>query len=164
MEKPKVRSKATLALLASLSILEVSFFLFISKIDGIVSGDLYNYGLQYSYEWAGQYWNAVSSFQFATLVSTILIIIALSSFLAYRNKRSSVLKKVCYLTIAFVIILNIFNIYFLENIDYIINHDLYLFQLTFSYNWANPYWSLRRHHRSPRRCSRDHHRRWCRPA
>ena len=32
------------------------YFCLLSRIDFIVHGDLYRYGLQFSYEWANQYW------------------------------------------------------------------------------------------------------------
>jgi len=34
-----------------------SSMFFFTQVDSIVHGDLYRYGLQYNYEWAGPYWN-----------------------------------------------------------------------------------------------------------
>jgi hypothetical protein len=55
----------------------------LSVLDNIVHGTLYNYGLQFSYDWASPYWNAlraVQAFLVLTAVSTLV-----SAFYVYRK-------------------------------------------------------------------------------
>jgi len=41
---------------AAIALLVLSFFCIMSRIDFVVHGTLYDYGLQFSYEWALEYW------------------------------------------------------------------------------------------------------------
>jgi hypothetical protein len=74
------RSKAQLVfLMTTIAAIVCSLFLF-SLLDQIVHGDLYRYGLKFSYEWASQYWTyawLVRSLQVFT-ISTLAVSMGLT--------------------------------------------------------------------------------------
>jgi uncharacterized Zn-finger protein len=53
----------------------------LNRIDGIVHGDLYNYGLVFSYNWATGYWVLLRSLYLCLAVPSVLSIIVLASSL-----------------------------------------------------------------------------------
>src|SRR3972149_7775870 len=56
--KIKVLSRSTIipALMLLGAVMTGLSALFFSRLDQVVHGDLYGYGLQFDYNWAGQYW------------------------------------------------------------------------------------------------------------
>lgn len=64
----------------------------IQKIDSIVHGQLYNFGLQFSYVWADPYWNALHLIYVLLAVPGILSAIALIAGLA-KPSRPRVVKR-----------------------------------------------------------------------
>lgn len=63
-----------------MSILSAVFVMvLLNKIDGIVHGDLYEYGLQFSFGWATSYWALLRLAYVCLAMSCILSVIALAS-------------------------------------------------------------------------------------
>lgn len=58
----------------------------LSKIDWIVHGDLYNYGLQFSFNWATSYWMFLRLMYVCLVLPATLTIVALGSELFGRGK------------------------------------------------------------------------------
>jgi hypothetical protein len=127
-------------LLAEIVMTTFSTFFF-TQLDQVVNGDLYRYGLKFDYAWAGQYW-AYSRL----IVDLSIIIIALTSFvfvflLATRQNRDigeTVFVSCVFLVTA--IAATALSAYFFNKLDYLVNHDLYMYGLSFSLGWAAKYW------------------------
>jgi hypothetical protein len=119
-----------------------SFFFF--QLDHIVNTDLYRYGLQFSYEWAGQYWmyfEAILS-SLAIAISVTVISIVLVKVNARTHGASS--RYLCYLLLLMGTGANVSSALLFTHLDYIVNNDLYRYGLQFSYEWALQYWTLAR--------------------
>ncbi len=78
--------KATLAIwLVSL----VFVLILLNRIDGIIHGDLYHYGLQFNLDWASNYWAFMRLIYFFLALPSALTIATLVSGLLRRGSRSS---------------------------------------------------------------------------
>ena len=58
------------------------------RIDGIVNHDLYSFGLQFSNQWATEYWTAIRSI-FAISWLTIITAIGWQTFLSFSKKKKT---------------------------------------------------------------------------
>ncbi len=133
------RTILIIGLLISVIILEASSSFFILGIDSIVHGDMYNYGLTFSSDWARQYWDAFGVFRAFMAVSTVLAVISFVSFLNWRKNQRIIYWKMCFLTIAFGVFSSVFGIYYLAKVDYIVWYELPSYLLQFNEAWATPY-------------------------
>jgi hypothetical protein len=138
--KPKI----ILALLLAVAVMDALSILFFYHIDAIINGDLYRYGLQFNYAWAGQYWGYSQPFLSSLAIAIILTGISIASFSLYIRKRSTVLIVACCMLLVVGTGLALFSIYLFYGIDYIVHNELYLFGLRFSYEWASNYWTYAR--------------------
>jgi hypothetical protein len=121
-----LKPKAILALLLAVAVMDAfSLFLF-TRIDTIVHGDLYKYGLQFNYAWAGQYWTYSYPFIDSLTIAIIFTAISIASFSFYVKKHSTVSRVACYVSLTVETVLTFFFIYLFYNIDYIVHNDLYL--------------------------------------
>jgi hypothetical protein len=121
----------------------LSLFLF-TRIDTIIHGDLYKYGLQFNFAWADQYWSSSYLFLGSLTIAIILVGISMASFLIHVRKHGTVSRIACYVLLIIGTGLTFLSIYFFYSIDYIVNNDLYLYGLQFSINWAQNYWTYAR--------------------
>jgi O-antigen/teichoic acid export membrane protein len=130
-------------LLAGIVINTLSLFFF-TQIDHIVHADLYRYGLQFSYEWAGQYWMysgfITGSFAIALLATALSIV----SLIVNARTHGAGSRFVCYLLLLVGTVSSIFSALSFTHLDYLVNNDLYRYGLQFSYEWALPYWTFAR--------------------
>ena len=138
----KIRVIIILVLAATMVNIVSSFSLL--NINGIVHGDLYRFGLQFSFEWADPYW---MNFQFA-LSSVVLasVLTGISVFLVLLYSRNRSKTVVSFISVALVLAFaaSLLALYFTSVVDRIINVDLYYYGLRFDPEWAIPYWmSLR---------------------
>ena len=138
--KPKI----ILALLLAVAIMDALSILFFYRIDATVNGDLYRYGLQFNYAWAGPYWGYSQLFLSSLAIAIILTGISIASFSLYVRKRSTVFIVACCVLLIVGTGLALFSVYLFYGIDYIVHNDLYLFGLRFSYEWASNYWTYAR--------------------
>jgi hypothetical protein len=125
-------------LLAGVVINALSLFFF-TQLDHIVHTDLYQYGLQFNYEWAAQYW-MYSGLIISSLSITLLVtgISAVSLAVNARTHGASS-RFVCYLLLLVGTVTSIFSALLFTHLDYIVNNDLYRYGLQFSYEWALQY-------------------------
>lgn len=130
-----------LALLLAGVIVSVLSLFFFLQLDHIVHTDLYRYGLQFNYEWAGQYWMysrlILSSFAITTLLTGISIVFVILN--ARTHGASS--RFFCYLLLLVGTVTSIFSALLLTHLDYIVHNDLYRYGLQFSYEWSLQYWT-----------------------
>ncbi len=119
--------------------LSVCYFL-LQFVDLIVHGDLYGYGLVFSYEWANQYWNITALIRSSLNVS--LFLLGISLILTIINFRA--FKKILRISSCALFIVETgfvsFSVFLLSQLDSIVNSDLYSFGLQFTYQWADKYW------------------------
>ena len=139
-----LKPRIILALLLSVVILDAFSLFFLTRINTIVHGDLYKYGLQFNYAWAGQYWTYSCLFIGSLTIAIILTGISIASFSFYVRKHGTVSRVSCYVLLIVGTALMFFSVYLFYSIDHIVHYDLYLYGLQFSYNWASNYWAYAR--------------------
>lgn len=134
--KPKI----TLTLL-SIAIVVNSFSIFIlfPRVETIINGDLYRYGLQSSLEWINPIRD--SSYLFLNCLKTAVILMILSELILviYNRKRNIVLKAVSTILVTAAVGMNVFSLYPFYRIDQIVNWDLYSFGLQLNEGWQTSY-------------------------
>ncbi len=108
-------------------------------LDSIVHGDLYGYGLVFSYEWANQYWNLIGSIRTSILLYLLLIIITIVFIIILIISSNIVIKSISFILFLARIFIIIFSMFFLLRLDFLVNNTLYNYGLQFSYDWAGPY-------------------------
>jgi hypothetical protein len=138
------KPKTILALLLTVAIMDALSMLFFYRIDAIVNGDLYRYGLQFNYAWAGQYWSYSQPFLSSLGIAIILTGISIASFSFYVRKHNNASIVACSVLLIAGTGLALFSVYLFYGIDYIVNNELYLFGLQFSYEWTSNYWTYAR--------------------
>jgi hypothetical protein len=75
-------------LLAFAAVLQVFSVFSFSRIDHLVNSDLYNYGLQFSTEWATPYW--ISAYEFLGLMWAVVIVTFASAILVYHGPQETI--------------------------------------------------------------------------
>jgi hypothetical protein len=139
-----LKAKTILALLLSVAVMDAfSLFLF-ARIDTIVNGDLYKYGLQFNLAWAEQYWTYSHLFIGSLTIAIILTGISIGLFSFYVRRHSNASRVACYVLLSMGTALTVFSFCLFYGIDYIVHTDLYSYGLQFSYNWAENYWTYAR--------------------
>jgi hypothetical protein len=118
----------------------LSIFLF-SNLDHVVHGDLYNYGLQFSLEWAEPYWAYARLILGCLLISLLITAISIVLVLLYMKSRSRGLAAFSELSSVAAILLTCLSIFLYTRLDRIVHGDLYSYNLQFSYVWATKYWT-----------------------
>jgi hypothetical protein len=137
-----LKNKSILALLLVIVLSFVAFVLVV-QIDVFVNVDLYGYGLQFSSDWANDYW------YFARLLwvfqggCCFLALFSLwpHSLRVQKRDSFSVWAGVLLPSLAFVY--QVLSIVFLVRIDNIVYNRLYSFGLDPSYNWSLVYNPIR---------------------
>jgi len=139
--KPRI---AILLLLLGTAVTGLSA-LFFNRLDQVVNGDLYGYGLQFSPEWAIQYWNYSRMLTTCLSVAmTVTSISFLAVLLQFRTGKMETVKFVSSLLLLVGIGSVGLSAFFFNQLDYVVNHDLYRYGLQFSYQWADVYWTYAR--------------------
>ena len=144
--KTRIPLKLKIILILSLAgiVMNALSVFFFTCLDYVVHGDLYSYGLQFSYEWAERYWNysrlMLGSVAITTLVTGISI-----AFILVRTRTRKIYSE--FLSFLFLVVATVMtgsSIYFFNRLDYIVHFDLYSYGLQFSYEWAEQYWTYAR--------------------
>ncbi len=142
MELPVIiRPKVVLTLLVVLLVTTASSLFLITYIDTLVNGELYSYGLQFSYGWAGKYWANLQILVVSLAVGIILASISFISFLIYSRNHNSASAFLSFFSLVTTTGLLILSVFLYTSLDYIINNDLYSYGLHFSTIWATTYWT-----------------------
>ena len=116
--------------------------LLFSRLDQVVNGDLYRYGLQSDPSWTGRYW--ANSFPLAACLivaitaTSISVLFMLSEALTRETDAARFIN--CLLLLVGISSSGLSAV-FLDQIDYLVNHDLYRYGLSYSYGWYTPYWT-----------------------
>ena len=129
--------------LAGIVMNALSIFFFI-RLDSIIHGDLYSYGLQFSYEWAEQYWS-YSRLILGSLAITMLVTGISIAFILIRTRtRKTYSEFLSFLFLVAATVMTGLSIFLFSRLDYIVHFDLYSYGLQFSYEWAVQYWTYAR--------------------
>jgi len=134
------RPKVTLALLLAVIVVNVfSIIILFPRIETLVHGDLYEYGLQFSLEWADPIWDSSSLFLNCLRIAIIIMSLSAISVVVYAHKHDAISKAVSTLLITAGTGINIFSLYPFYRLDPIVNIELYSFGLRFSEEWYASY-------------------------
>lgn len=134
------RPKITLALLLSVIVVNVfSIIILFPRIETLVHGDLYEYGLQFSLEWADPIWDSSNLFLNCLRIAIIIMSLSAISVVVYARKHDAISKAVSTLLMTAGAGINIFSLYPFYRLDQFVNNDLYFFGLNFSEEWYASY-------------------------
>ena len=125
----------------SIAIVFVCYYL-LQFVDLIVHGDLYGYGLVFSYDWSNQYWNYSALMRNSILISILIATIAVVFIIIQIISAKNFIKPLSSIFIAAKIFFISYSLFSLIRLDFIINNSLYTYGLQFSYDWAGPYWNI----------------------
>lgn len=93
--KDWIGSGQFLKLVIILWLISVGFvFVLLVRIDNIIHGDLYNFGLQYDFTWAGPYWTIFRLIYVCMVIPAVLSVIALSSNIRIRRGQTKSTREV----------------------------------------------------------------------
>jgi hypothetical protein len=128
-------------LLAGVVLNGLSIFFFI-RLNRVVHGDLYRYGLRFDPEWATQYWT-YSRFVISFLAVGMLVTGISVAFIPFHARTWSTHPRlfICPLPIVGVLMTG-FSALFFNRLDHIVHSDLYKYGLRFDTEWAMPYWNF----------------------
>jgi hypothetical protein len=121
------------------------------RLDSLVHGGLYDYGLQFSPDWAVPYW-ASTSFIFISIAVTstfgvAALAVGIRDLAIHRNTAPSAKTRsnsgwFSYTVIILWLVCGILISLSLNRIDLIVHGELYDYGLQFNQAWAVPYWTL----------------------
>jgi len=113
---------------------------FFTRLDNIVHGDLYSYGLQFSNEWAMQYWTAAKLMLGFLGVAVLVTCVSIAfTLLQVRPRKIDSAKRVTSILLIIGIAMLILSTYFFTRLDHIVLGDLYSYGLQFSNEWYGQY-------------------------
>ena len=128
-------------LLAGVVMNALSTFFFI-RLDGVVHGDLYRYGLRFDPEWATQYWTYSRLMMSFLAVGMLMTGISVAYILFHPRTWSTHPRLfICLLPIVGVLMTG-FSALFFNRLDRIVHSDLYNYGLRFDTEWAMHYWNF----------------------
>ena len=134
------RPKITLTLLLAMIVMNVfSILILFPRIETFVHGDLYEYGLQFSLEWADPIWGSSQLILNCLRIAMILVPLSVVLVVVYAREHDAISKAVCTLLITAAAGINIFSLYPFYQLDQFVNTDLYFFGLKFSEEWYASY-------------------------
>jgi hypothetical protein len=134
------RPRITLALLLSVIVVNLfSLFVLFPRIVNLVHGELYEYGLQFSLEWANPIWNNSSLFSNCLGIVMVLMVLSAVSVAVYARRHDPFSKAFSALLLTAGAAANIFSLYPLYRLNQIVNNELYFFGLRFSEEWHSSY-------------------------
>jgi hypothetical protein len=134
------KPKTTLALLSIAIVLNAfSMFILFPRIETIIHGELYEYGLQSSFEWINPIRDSSHLFLNCLGISAILMTLSELTLAIYNRKRNTVLKAVSTVLVTTGVGMNLFSLYSFYQIDQIVNKDLYSFGLQLNEGWYSSY-------------------------
>ena len=137
--KPEILT--ILVLLVGITLVAFSKFFFTFFLDQIVHGDLYRYGLQFSYEWVEQYWTYSRLMRNSLEIALLVTILSIAFILVQVRTRRSYFKFLTCPLLIFGTFMIGFSVFFFTRLDLIVHSDLYKYGLQFSYEWAGKYWT-----------------------
>jgi len=128
-------------LIAGIAMTALSAFFF-SCLDQVVHGDLYKYGLQFNYNWAGQYWTYARWMTSALTITLVVTGISVAIILVnLRATKIDSTRLVSCLLLLIGLVTTALAAFFFNRLDHVVNNDLYKYGLQFNSEWAVQYWT-----------------------
>ena len=131
--------KIVLALLFIVVALEIAALQLYMQVDNIVNVDLYNYGLQLNADWISEYWISYRIALVCLFGAPVAMGLSLIPYHVYSRENTNASRWSC---ILFPLISTIFlavSLYFVMQIDNIVNITLYDYGLQLSQVWITKY-------------------------
>ena len=125
-----------LLLVILLNLIVSSWFL---RLDNFIHGDLYDYGLVFSYEWAEEVWYNNKMVWTSLLMATTLTIASIIPHYSLRNKHRRLSKWTGFLLPALAFMFQGFSIYFLDKMNNIVWSGLYSYGVQYDIDWSVTY-------------------------
>jgi ABC-type lipoprotein release transport system permease subunit len=135
--KPEILTTVLSILGIVLIVLSAFFF---TRLDLIVHGDLYDFGLQFNNEWAQRYWTYSRLIMVSIAIAISAVVLSISTILVQVRTRRSYLKLTGALLIIAILMIG-FSVFLFTRLDFVVHNDLYRYGLQFSYEWAERYWT-----------------------
>lgn len=131
--------KIVIALLFLVVALELAALQLYMQVDSIVNVDLYNYGLQFTSGWITNYWISYRIALSCLLVAPVVMALSLIPYHFYSKENTRASRWSC---ILFPLISACFlavSMYFIMQIDNIVNITLYDYGLQLGQDWITKY-------------------------
>jgi len=119
--------------------LEIAAFQMYMQIDNIVNVDLYRYGLQFNAYWIAEYWISYRIATISLLCAPISMALSLIPYHVFSRENTVASRWSC---IIFPLISSSFlaiSLYYIMQIDHILNVTLYQYGLQLSQEWTSKY-------------------------
>jgi hypothetical protein len=131
----------TLFVLLFVVVLNVAVFILLWQLNFFVHGDLYNYGLVFSSDWAEGVWhNNLSCWAFILGATAFTIVAMIPHYMQSRKPGPShFLAFTGFLLSACAIVYEALAIFFLNQLDTIVRTALYDFGIPPSFDWSATY-------------------------
>lgn len=131
--------KIVLALLFLVVAVEIAALQLYMQLDNIVNVDLYNYGLQFTSDWVVEYWLSYRIALFCLFGAPIAMALCLVPYHFYSKENTPASRWSCILFPFISVIFLAVSIYFIMQIDNIVNVTLYDYGLQLSEDWITKY-------------------------
>ena len=140
----KISPKTVLALLYLVIALEIAAFQIYLQIDNIVNVDLYRFGLQFTATWAIEYWTSYKIVLTTLIVSMAIMCLSLIPYYLYSQQNTRASRWSCILFPLISAIFALVSLYFIMQIDNLVNVTLYQYELQLNSIWHNKYLTITR--------------------
>lgn len=136
----QLTQKVSIALLTITAATNAISLFFLSSLNTIIHGTLYNYGLNFNLGWAVPQWSYNGIATSCVVASALLAAFSILLLFLSAAKRIERGAHLIPITMMMEAALGIIAIYALTRIDSIVNADFYNFGLQPDLGWLEPYW------------------------
>jgi hypothetical protein len=136
--------KTVLVLLYLVVALTISALQVFMQVDNVVNVDLYRYDLQFTATWAVEYWQSQRIVLGCLFGATAIMSITLIPYYYYSKVNSAVSRWSCLIFPLISAGLAAVSLYFIMQIDSLVNVTLYEYGLQLSQEWATKYLTFTR--------------------
>jgi len=132
--------KTVLVLLFAV-VLNAAVFVLLWQLDAFIHGNLYNYGLIFSYEWAAGAWHYnLSCWTFIIGATAFAAFAVVPHYIFSREIEPSRFSvSASFLLPALALVYEGLSIFFLNQIDFIVRNSLFDFGIPSSFDWSVTY-------------------------
>jgi hypothetical protein len=121
--------------------LSVVIYTLLNQLDILVNSTLYRYGLQFSLEWITPYWTFLRV-ALAFLAGIVALKLFSTAYIVFSRKVENYKVNIPLVTNGIVVGMAVAAIFFLYQLDTLVNNTLYDYGLLFNTDWATPFWNL----------------------
>lgn len=131
----------TLLILLFAVVLNVAVFVLLGQLNGFVHGDMYDYGLIFSYEWVYGVWHYnLSCWTFIIGATAFTALAIVPHYLISKETLPSYfLVIVGFLLPALACVYEGLSIFYLNQLDFIVRNSLFDFGIPSSFDWSVTY-------------------------